>query len=64
MAIVYTSQIRIERFGGGVREATLPIDGKIRFGMHDEVADHYRMTPEAYEPHATTLDYVVAATGG
>jgi len=32
--------------------------------VHDEVAAHYKATPGAYEPHATTLDYVVAAAAG
>jgi hypothetical protein len=34
------------------------------FGVHDEVAEHYKVKPGAVEPRATTLDYVVAATAG
>ena len=34
------------------------------FGVHDEVAEHYQATPGAYEPQATTLDYVIAAAAG
>jgi uncharacterized OsmC-like protein len=29
-----------------------------------EVAEHYGVSPEEEEPHASTLDYVVAAAGG
>jgi len=29
-----------------------------------EVAEHYGVSPEDEEPHASTLDYVVAAAGG
>jgi len=28
------------------------------------VAAHYKAQPGTFEPHATTLDYVVAATAG
>ena len=34
------------------------------FGVHSEVAEHYGVSPDQYPPHATTLDYVVAAAGG
>lgn len=61
---VYTSRITIERLGGGVRVATMPVDGPVLFGMHDEVAQHYRLVDGDFEPHSTTLDYVVAAAGG
>lgn len=62
--VVYTSRIRIERFGGGVRRAALPVDGEVLFGIHDEIAEHYGKAPGEYDPHAATLDYVVAAAGG
>jgi len=62
--VVYTSRIRIERLGGGVRSATVPVDEQVLFGMHDEIAEHYRLEEGAYEPHAATLDYLVAAAGG
>jgi hypothetical protein len=28
------------------------------------VAEHYKVPPAVLEPHATTLDYVVAAAAG
>lgn len=64
MEVVYTSKVRIERLGGGVRRAELPVDGPILFGIHDEIAEHYEKKPGEFEPHAATLDYVVAAAGG
>jgi uncharacterized OsmC-like protein len=36
----------------------------VTFGVHSEVAEHYGLSPERFPPHATTLDYVVAAAGG
>jgi len=36
----------------------------VMFGVHSEIAAHYGVDPERYTPHATTLDYVVAAAGG
>ena len=36
----------------------------VAFGVHSEVAEHYGVSAEQYPPHATTLDYVVAAAGG
>ena len=61
----YVSHITIERIKGSLRRATLPSESQpVLFGVHDEVAQHYRATPGAYEPHATTLDYVVAAAAG
>jgi hypothetical protein len=61
----YTSQVRIERIGGPVRRAFLPAeDEPVIFGVHSEIAEHYGVDPERFAPHATTLDYVVAAAGG
>ena len=63
--VSYVSRVRIERVKGSLRRAYLPAEtAPIRFGVHDEVAEHYRATPGTYEPHATTLDYVVAAAAG
>lgn len=64
VATVYTSRVRIERFAGGTRRATIPVDPPVLFGVHDEVAEHYGREPDTFEPHATTLDYVVAAAAG
>ena len=63
-AVAYRSQIRLQRIKGPHRIAHLPIDGAVDFGVHSEVAEHYGVSPEISEPHATTLDYIVAATSG
>jgi hypothetical protein len=63
--VVYVSEVRVERRGGPIREAFLPSEeASVVFGVHGAVADHYGVRPEDVPPHATTLDYVVAAAGG
>jgi hypothetical protein len=61
----YVSRVKIERLGGPQRLAYLPAEHEpVTFGVHSEVAEHYGVSPDQYPPHATTLDYVVAAAGG
>ncbi|MEJ2599410.1 MAG: hypothetical protein P8Z00_13830 [Anaerolineales bacterium] len=63
--VAYTSNVRIERIKGPYRRAYLPAaKGPIPFGVHSEVAEHYKVSPEVSEPRPTTLDYVIAAAGG
>jgi len=63
--ITYVSNVRIERQVGPLRLAYLPAESKpVVFGVHGAVAKHYGVSPEVSEPHATTLDYIVAAAGG
>jgi hypothetical protein len=63
--VVYVSNVRIERLGGPNRLAYLPAESEpVLFGVHGAVASHYKVDPEQVEPHATTLDYIVAATAG
>jgi hypothetical protein len=63
--IVYTSKSTIERVRGPIRRAYLPQTKEpVMFGVHSEVAEHYGVDPKRFEPMATTLDYVVAATAG
>ncbi len=63
--VVYISRVRIERQRGPMRLAYLPTEkAPVVFGVHSEVAKHYKVPPDAYPPHATTLDYVVAAAAG
>ncbi len=46
-----------------MRLAHLPAEKTpVVFGVHSDVAEHYKVPPDAYPPHATTLDYAVAAT--
>lgn len=62
---VYVSRVRIERRLGPMRLAYLPVEpDPVWFGVHGAVAEHYRVKVDMLEPHATTLDYIVAATGG
>ncbi len=64
-AVVYRSQVRIERKKGPLRHAYLPATSEpVLFGTHSEVAEHYGVDPAGHEPHATTLDYLVAAAAG
>jgi hypothetical protein len=63
--IVYVSRVRIEREQGPIRKAWLPVEDKpVIFGVHSEIAAHYKVDPTKIEPHAATLDYVVAAAAG
>ncbi len=63
--VVYTSKVRIERVKGPLRRAYLPVEeGPVLFGVHSEIAEHYNVDPAIHEPHAATLDYIVAATAG
>src|SRR5262249_30035681 len=58
-------RIRLERGKGPIGRASLPAESQpVVFGVHGAVAKHYKVAPDAYEPHATTLDYVIAAAGG
>ena len=62
---VYISKVRIVRERGPIRQAYLPIEPQpITFGTHGAVREHYGTAPGQYPEHATTLDYVVAATAG
>jgi hypothetical protein len=62
---VYTSKVRIERVKGPLRRAFLPQEAEpVFFGVHSEVAQHYGVDTTIHQPHATTLDYLVAAAAG
>jgi hypothetical protein len=63
--VAYTSRVRIERRTGPLRLAYLPAESEpVLFGVHGAIAEHYGVSPEVAEPHATTIDYVAAAAGG
>ena len=63
--VVYRSLVRLERIKGPIRKAYLPAErNPVVFGVHGAVAEHYKVPPAVLEPHATTLDYIVAATAG
>ncbi len=63
--VVYVSEVRIERERGSIRKAWLPAEERpVIFGAHSAIARHYRADPAKIEPHAATLDYLVAAAAG
>ncbi len=63
--VVYRSEAVVERVKGPLRRARVPgEEGQVAFGVHGAIAEHYGRAPGTYDPHATTIDYVVAATGG
>ena len=63
--VVYRSEVRIEREKGPMRRAYLPAEPEpVIFGVHGAIAAHYKVPPDAFPPHATTLDYIVAAAAG
>lgn len=63
---VYISEVHIERVKGPLRKARLPAEPMdVAFGVHGAIAAHYGLEPSVLkDPHATTLDYIAAATGG
>jgi len=59
----YEARIKIERTRGPHRRAYLPAHkGPVEFGVHGAIAEHYGVRPASET--TTTLDYVMAATGG
>ncbi len=63
--VAYRSEVRVERGAAGIRRAFLPVEREaVLFGTHGAVAAHYGRASGTYEPHATTIDYLVAATAG
>lgn len=64
--VAYRSEVRIERIRGPLRKAYMPAESEpTLFGVHGAVAEHYfKNPPPDLEPHATTLDYIVASTAG
>ena len=64
--LIYTSKVYIERKAGPLRIAKLPGEPQpVVFSVHGAIAEHYKVNPAIImEPHASTLDYVIAATAG
>ena len=64
--VVYVSKVRIERKVGPLRIAYLPGESReIVFSVHGAIAEHYKVDPaKLTESHASTIDYVIAATAG
>ena len=62
--ITYVSRVRVAPVRGLIRQAQLPAEESVVFGAHGEIAQHYGASPDDVEPHASTLDYLVASAGG
>jgi hypothetical protein len=64
--VSYVSKVHIERKRGPWRVAQLPGEpNPVHFSVHDEIARHYGVDESKLpEPHAATIDYVVAAAAG
>ena len=64
--VVYVSKVRIERKVGPLRIAYLPGESReVVFSVHGAIAEHYKVDPaNLKESHASTIDYVIAATAG
>jgi hypothetical protein len=64
--VAYVSSVRVERVKGPLRRAYLPREARpVMFSVHGAIAKHYGIDESRLpEPHAATIDYVVAALGG
>jgi uncharacterized OsmC-like protein len=64
--VVYISKSHIERRKGPLRVARLPGEfHPVLFSVHGAIAEHYKIPPDLLpESHASTIDYVIAATAG
>ena len=63
--VVYRSVSTITRHRGPLRTADVPGRTEpVSFGVHSEIAEHYGVDEDAFPSDTTTIDYVVAATGG
>jgi hypothetical protein len=64
--VAYTAKIRIERRKGPLRIAYLPGEAQpVTFSVHGAIAEHYKVDPASLtDQHASTIDYVIAATAG
>ena len=63
--VVYVSNVKIEHVEGNLRQAYIPAEtDPVKFSVHGAIAEHYGVASEIIDPHAATIDYVVAAAGG
>ena len=64
--VVYLSNVHLDRRKGPLRLAYLPGEEKpVIFSVHGAIAEHYKVDPTKLpQSHASTIDYVIAATAG
>lgn len=62
--LTYLHESTIVRGQGAIRVAQIPAEPRpAYFGVHGSIAQYYGLDPSTLkEPHATTIDYVIAAT--
>jgi hypothetical protein len=62
--VVYVSKSKVERKKGPVRVAQVAGEPQpVTFSVHGAIAQHYKVDPSSLaESHASTIDYVIAAT--
>ena len=63
--IVYRSVTQIDPAPGKLKMVRLSQEAApVPMGVHGAIAEHYGLAEHSYVPHASTLDYIVGATGG
>jgi len=63
--VVYRSEVWVEVKPRGIKLMHLPAETEpVPMGLHGAIAKHYKLQEGDFTPHASTLDYVVAATVG
>lgn len=61
--VIETTKVTVEPAPSRTKLVTIPVDKTvIPMGVHGGVANHFGLEEGTYEPHATTLDYLVGAT--
>ena len=64
-AVIYRSVVNVEPAPGKLKMLHLPLTAEpVPMGVHGAIAAHYKLAEGTYTPHASTLDYIVAATAG
>jgi uncharacterized OsmC-like protein len=61
---IQISEVTVLPAPGRAKIVTVPIDGDVTMGMRAEIAEHYNVPGNEFEPHATTLDYLIGAAAG
>lgn len=65
LPVIQQTDVRVTLAPGRTKHIHLPhVDDPVPMGMHGAVAEHYRVEEGTYEPHATTIDYLIGATAG
>jgi uncharacterized OsmC-like protein len=60
--LIYRSEIRVEQAEGPLKRVWLPAEAQpVLMGVHGALGERFKLAPGSYEPHAATLDYIVAS---